>query len=136
MKLLGSLKNLLIEQAYFGDLVDAVKKRKILIISYDGDEDGGKGLRRIEPVCIGVSKANNRVLRAWDIEGASHTDKTKEQPLPGWRLFRLDKILSAKPTGEVYNEPRPNYNFNGDDSMVSVTVNAKFDDNQNIENLA
>jgi predicted DNA-binding transcriptional regulator YafY len=134
MKLLGTLKGLLIERASLGDLVDAVKKRKKLIIYYDGDEPGGKGLREIEPVCIGVSKRNNKVLRAWDIEGSSHTNTTGKQPLPGWRLFRLDRILSMKPTGEIYNEPRPNYNFNGDDSMVSVTINAKFDD-INRENL-
>jgi hypothetical protein len=84
-------------------------------------------LRQIEPVCLGVSKAGNKVLRAWDSEGSSHTAYKGEQPLPGWRLFRLDKILSHKPTGEVYNEPKPGYNFNGDKSMVSVIINAKFD---------
>jgi len=126
MKLLGTLKGLLIERAAIGDLVDAVKKRKKLIIYYDGDEPGGKGLREIEPVCIGVSKANNKVLRAWDIEGSSHTGYKGEQPLPGWRLFRLDKVLSIKPTGEIYNEVRPGYNLNGDKSMVSVIINAKF----------
>ena len=126
MKLLGTLKGLLIERAAIGDLVDSVKKRKKLIIYYDGDEPGGKGLREIEPVCIGVSKANNKVLRAWDIEGSSHTGFKGEQPLPGWRLFRLDKILSIKPTGEIYNEVRPGYNLNGDKSMVSVIINAKF----------
>jgi predicted DNA-binding transcriptional regulator YafY len=126
MKLLGTLKGLLVERAAIGDLVDAVKKRKKLIISYDGDEPGGKGLREIEPVCIGTSKRNNKVLRAWDIEGSSHTGFKGEQPLPGWRLFRLDKILSIKPTGEIYNEVRPGYNLNGDKSMISVIVNAKF----------
>jgi predicted DNA-binding transcriptional regulator YafY len=126
MKLLGTLKGLLIERASIGDLVDSVKKRKKLIIYYDGDEPGGKGLREIEPVCIGTSKANNKVLRAWDMEGSSHTGFKGEQPLPGWRLFRLDKILSIKPTGEIYNEVRPGYNLNGDKSMVSVIINAKF----------
>jgi len=126
MRLLESLRGLLIERAAIGDLVDAVKKRKKLIIYYDGDEPGGKGLREIEPVCIGTSNANNKVLRAWDMEGSSHTGFKGEQPLPGWRLFRLDKILSIKPTGEIYNEVRPGYNLNGDKSMVSVIINAKF----------
>lgn len=127
MKLLNVVKNLIVETASFQDLVDAVKKRKKLIIYYDGDEPGGRGLREIEPVCIGHSKANNKVLRAWDNEGSSHTAYKGEQPLPGWRLFRIDKILSVKPTGEIYNEPRPNYNSNGDRSMVTVIINAKFD---------
>jgi hypothetical protein len=69
------------------------------------------------------------VVRAWDKEGSSHTGYKGEQPLPGWRLFRVDKILSLKPTGDVYNEPRPGYNFNGDKSMVSVIINAVFDNN-------
>ena len=69
-------------------------------------------------------------MRAWDREGASHTAYKGEQPLPGWRLFKLDKIASLKPTGEVYNTPRPNYNFNGDRSMASVITIAKFDNTQ------
>ena len=136
MKLMESLKGIITERISVADLVDAIKKRKKLIIYYDGDEPGGRGLREIEPVCFGVSKRNNKVLRAWDMEGSSHTAFKGEQPLPGWRLFRVDKILGIKPTGEIYNEPRPNYNLNGDKSMVSVVVNAKFDNNRNRENLA
>ena len=127
MKLQGALKGLIYEIASLDSIVDAIKKRQVVVIYYDGDEPGGRGLREIEPVCLGVSKAGNKVLRAWDSEGASHTGYKGEQPLPGWRLFRLDKILSNKPTGEVYNTSRPGYNFNGDKSMVSVIINAKFD---------
>ena len=127
MKLQNTLKGLIYEIASLDSIVDAIKNRQVVVIYYDGDEPGGRGLREIEPVCLGVSKAGNKVLRAWDSEGASHTGYKGEQPLPGWRLFRLDKILSNKPTGEVYNQPRPGYNFNGDKSMVSVIINAKFD---------
>ena len=127
MKLNEALKGLICEIASKEGVVDAIKKRQKVIIYYDGDEPGGRGLRQIEPYCFGISKAGNQVLRAWDDEGASHTAYKGEQPLPGWRLFRLDKILSIKPTGEVYNTPRPGYNFNGDKSMVSVIINAKFD---------
>jgi hypothetical protein len=130
MRLFKTLVGLLNEQVSYQDVVDAIKNRKVLVIYYDGDEPGGRGLREIEPVCLGVSKANNKVLRAWDREGSSHTAYKGEQPLPSWRLFRLDKILSSKPTGEIYNEPRPNYNFDGDKTMVSVIINAKFDTTQ------
>ena len=129
MKLQQALKGLICEIASIDSIVDAIKGRKVVVIYYDGDEPGGRGLRQIEPVCLGVSKAGNKILRAWDSEGASHTGYKGEQPLPGWRIFRLDKILSNKPTGEVYNEPKPGYNFNGDKSMVSVIINAKFDNN-------
>jgi len=127
MKLNQALKGLICEIASIDGVVDSIKKRQVVIIYYDGDEPGGRGIRQIEPVCLGTSKAGNKILRAWDDEGASHTAYKGEQPLPGWRIFRLDKILSIKPTGEVYNTPKPGYNFNGDKSMVSVIINAKFD---------
>lgn len=127
MKLTNSLRGLICEIASVDSVVNAIKNRQKVIVYYDGDEPGGRGIREIEPVCLGTSKAGNKVLRAWDNEGASHTAYKGEQPLPGWRLFRLDKILSLKPTGEVYNTPRPGYNFNGDKSMVTVIINAKFD---------
>jgi hypothetical protein len=73
-----------------------------------------------------VSKAGNKVLRAWDYEGASHTATLGTQPLPGWRLFRLDKITSYKPNGQVFNEMRPKFNPNGDKSMVSIITLANF----------
>lgn len=130
MNLTNTLKGLLTEIASIQTVQDAVNGRKVCVIYYDGDEPGGRGLREVEPVALGKSKAGNLVMRGWDREGASHTGYKGEQPLPGWRLFRLDKILSMKPTGEVYNTPKPNYNFNGDKSMVSVITIAKFDNTQ------
>jgi predicted DNA-binding transcriptional regulator YafY len=127
MKLNGTLKALICEIASIDSVQSAVNNRNVAIINYDGDEPGGKGIREIEPVALGKSKAGNLVLRAWDREGSSHTAYKGEQPLPGWRLFRLDKILSFKPTGEIYNEVRPGYNLNGDRSMISVITIAKFD---------
>ena len=136
MKLQETLKDLICEIASIDSVVDAIKQKQRVIIYYDGDEPGGRGIREIEPVCLGVSKAGNKVLRAWDNEGSSHTAYLGDQPLPGWRLFRLDKILSNKPTGEVYNEIRPDYNLNGDKSMVSVIINAKFGNEPTQQNVA
>lgn len=130
MKLTKIAKSLILEVASIENIVDAIKKRQKIVIYYDGDEPGGRGLREIEPVCFGYSKSDNPVLRAWDSEGASHTGYKGEQPLPGWRLFRVDKILSFKPTGETFNEPKLNYNPNGDKSMRRVIINVVFDNNQ------
>jgi predicted DNA-binding transcriptional regulator YafY len=126
MKLQETLKGLICEIASVDSVVNAIKNRQKVIIYYDGDEPGGRGLRQIEPVCLGTSKAGNKVLRAWDEEGSSHTAYKGEQPLPGWRLFRLDKILSLKPSGENFAEMRPNFNPNGDKSMTSIIIIAKF----------
>jgi len=128
MKLYNTFKNLIVEVASTNRVIDAIRNRKKIVIYYDGDEPGGKGLRTIEPVCFGYSKKNNPVLRAWDYEGASHTAYLGEEPLPGWRLFRLDKITYLQPTAETFDEVRPNYNPNGDRSMTSVVINANFDD--------
>jgi predicted DNA-binding transcriptional regulator YafY len=93
MKLFGVFKELITEIASLDSIQDAIKNKKRVVIYYDGDEPGGKGLRLIEPVCLGYSKANNLVLRAWDYEGASHKGYLGVLPLPSWRMFRLDKIL-------------------------------------------
>ena len=126
MKLYNTVKSLILEVASIESIIDAIKNKKKIIIYYDGDEPGDRGLREIEPVCFGYSKADNPVLRAWDSEGASYTAYKGEQPLPGWRLFRTDKILSFKPTGENFTTPRPNYNPDGDKSMNRVIINANF----------
>jgi hypothetical protein len=49
-----------------------------------------------------------------------------EKPLPDWRYFKIDKIDSIQPTGENFDTIRPNYNPNGDKSMIKVVINAKF----------
>jgi predicted DNA-binding transcriptional regulator YafY len=128
MKLYNTVKSLILEVASIDSIVDAIKKKNKVIIYYDGDEPGGRGLRQIEPVCFGYSKSDNPVLRAWDEQGSSHTAYKGEQPLPGWRLFRVDKILSFKPSGEKFNTSRPGYNKTGDKGMIRVIINANFDE--------
>lgn len=130
MKLYNIAKSLILEVASMDSIVDAIKRRERIIIYYEGDEPGGNGLRIIEPVCFGYSKADNPVVRAWDLEGASHSGYEGEQPLPGWRLFRVDKITSFRSSGEKFDEVRPGYNLAGDKGMVNVIINAKFDDNE------
>lgn len=130
MKLYNIAKSLILEVASIDSIVDAIKKKDKIIIYYDGDEPGGRGLREIEPVCFGYSKSDNPVLRAWDSKGASHTGYKGKQPLPGWRLFRVDKILSFRPSGEKFNEIKPGYNLAGDKGMVKIIINAKFDNNE------
>lgn len=126
MKLTESLKDLIVEVASLETVIDCIKNKRRCIIYYDGDEPGGRGLREIEPVCLGTSKRGNKVLRAWDLEGASHRGYLRKKPLPGWRMFRLDKILMMKPTDENFTEMRPNFNPNGDKSMTSVIIVSKF----------
>jgi predicted DNA-binding transcriptional regulator YafY len=129
MKLYNTFKSLILEIASLNSITDAIKRRQRVIIYYQGDEPGGNGLRLIEPVCFGYSKSGNPVLRAWDMEGASHRAYLGKKPLPGWRLFRVDKIVSLRPTNVTFKKPRPGYNMNGDKSMTRIIINAVFNNN-------
>lgn len=126
MKLLESLKLLITEAASIDDIKRAIEQKQLCSIYYEGDEPGGRGLREIEPVALGRSKAGNLVFRAWDRAGSSHTAYKGEQPLPSWRLFRVDKTTMFKPTRETFTQAKPGYNFNGDKSMTEVIIIAKF----------
>jgi len=132
MKLLEKLQGVINEAAALSDVRDSISNKKTVIIYYDGKDNGGKGYRTIEPVCLGYSKRGNLVLRAWESEGASWSDKNDENYLPGWRLFRLDKIFTFQPTMDNFVEMRPFYNPDGDRSMTRVLINAKFNNEENI----
>jgi len=128
MKLITTFKSLLTEIASLDDIKDSINKKIVVTMYYDGDEPGGKGYRVVEPVAVGYSKGgNNLVLRAWDLDGASHKATIGEEPLPSWRLFRVDKILTYQPTTDSFTEVRPNYNPTGDNSMINMLLNATFD---------
>ena len=89
-------------------------------------------MRLIEPVCLwGQQKRGNKAVRAYDVEGASHTGFLGKQILPGWRIFRLDKIMSLNPTGEVFTNPREGFNFTGDKTFAGgiCIVKAEFEQN-------
>lgn len=129
MKLLDSLKTLLNEAVSNNEVKDSIRKKKVVNIYYNGKDNGGKGYRTIEPVCLGVSKKGRLVLRAWEREGSSYSAQNEGNVLPGWRLFRLDKIFTYTPTLDTFTEVRPGYNPNGDKSMITVYLNTKFNDN-------
>jgi len=126
MKLYNTIKQIILEKS-LDQITNAIKNQNLVTIYYDGEDNGGKGLRTIEPFCFGVSKAGNRVIRAWEREGASYTAQKGEQPLPGWRLFRVDRIgsFNIKPT-ETFDEIRPNFNPD-DKGMVGLKICAPFE---------
>jgi len=125
MKLFSSFKEVITEAVSFDDLQRAIKNLDVITITYDGDEPGGKGYRTVHPVCLGRSKSGNLVLRAYDIEGASHRASLGLKPLPSWRMFRIDKTFTFNRTGEKFSELPADYNPNGDKSMTQVYINAK-----------
>lgn len=126
MKLYNIVKRLILEKSA-EEIVNSIKNKNLVTIYYDGDDNGGKGLRVIEPFCYGTSKAGNAVIRAWEREGASYTAQKGTQPLPGWRLFRIDRIGSYNfDPRQNFTEPRPSYNPN-DKGMTSIKLCAEFE---------
>jgi hypothetical protein len=119
-------EKLLLESPGGQAIVDSIKNRNVISLDYQGKNPNGIGNRIVEPVCLGYNKRNRMVLRVWDREGSSHTAAIGKQPLPGWRLLRVDRIGSYEPTGETFKDIHPGYNRNGDRSMSRVIANAKF----------
>jgi len=126
MRLYNTIKQIILEKS-FDQIANSVRNKNLVTIYYDGEDNGGKGLRVIEPFCFGVSKAGNAVIRAWEREGASFTAQKGEQPLPGWRLFRVDRIGSYNvDPRQTFDSARPLYNPN-DKGMKSIRLCAKFE---------
>ncbi len=117
MKLYNSLKGLILEATNRVDIEKAIKGRNVVSIYYAGDTTLNPGWRTIEPVCDGMSRTKvgpgNLVVRAWQRDGATDRPRT----MPGWRLFRADRITSWNPTLDTFDEPRPNFNPTGDKTL-------------------
>lgn len=107
---------------------DAINNRYRVLINYDDEENHVTGTRLVEPYALGYTKANNLAFRGYQYNGASL------RGVPKWKLFRLDRVISWKPTNQHFNiDPRSNgwdaeeYNNDGDNSMIRVINQVKFD---------
>lgn len=98
---------------------DAIDKRMTAIIRYNTKEEGQHLAKRtIFPVAYGTTKSDNIVVRAYQTEGDTTTVK------PGWKFFRVDRILSwANMKNSRFSMQKLvdlGYNKEGDDSMAQV----------------
>ena len=50
----------------------------------------------------------------------------KGNPIPGWRLFRVDKIFTYNVLMDKFTEMRPFFNPNGDKRMSRIIKIAEF----------
>jgi hypothetical protein len=99
-------------------IVDAINEHKYLYIYYEGETTQETGYRTIRPFVLGRLKNGNLALRAWQDKGRSdslrpdsprnrlhHEHEFDEgKTKPGWRLFLVDNIKSAYPTGVKFNK--------------------------------
>jgi len=146
---INDIRLLLTEAASQSDIVDAINNHKIIYIEYN-DPNGdpkGNGYRTIEPYLLGTSIHGKLSIRAYQQAGSSWSFTTRKRKIfgnpkkigparreheyfydksmvrPGWREFRVDRIVSFTPTGKYFSTApdkiRPLYNPN-DKGMASI----------------
>lgn len=117
------LESLLLEEAREIDVIDAIKKKYEVYITYDPKDNKpeGKGERVIQPVAYGKTTKGRMALRAFQPEGDT------ESSVPRWKMFALDSIIEWRPNKEKHFSKPPMYNENGDNSFTEVYVISKFD---------
>jgi hypothetical protein len=104
-----------------GILVDAIKNRKVLEIDYVDGPDVDNGPRLIEPHALGRATSGNILVRSWVVNGTSRSNGRRGTPMPGWRLFRFDRIKTAVPNGKVF---KTKLGYNSKDARF-ITFEAK-----------
>ena len=122
---------LLNEEVQQNNVINAIKKRHEVSFRYDSGDGDSRGKQQritVQPVAYGTTTAGNPCFRGYQLNGSSETFEKGEKPLPGWRLFILDKVVSNswKDSGKVFNEP-PGFNKEGDKTMANVMIIANFE---------
>jgi hypothetical protein len=128
------VNKILNESVDVNQVTDAIQNHKQILINYQGEDNDNTGRRLIEIFAYGLTKGNNPCIRAYQTMGDSMRGE------PKWKLFRLDRILSWKDTGNVFTEPpkedgwrdidgktAPDFNTNGDNTMSVVYQVAHFE---------
>jgi predicted DNA-binding transcriptional regulator YafY len=125
----NTLKELILENVNRSRIEDAIDKKQRVRIYYMGEDGDVSGYRNIEPYVLGLSKANNPIIRAWQINGVTDTES------PMWKTFRVDKIRDWRPYPNYFfdtpserpeTSSAPNYRQDGDDSMITIYKQARF----------
>ena len=122
MKLTSVFKDIILEAVNRNQIISAINNRNVCTIYYEGDTISNPGYREIEPYVYVLSKRENPVIRAYQLEGKTDTPEN----MPGWRMFRVDRMVDFVNSGDIFNEPKPLYNPSGDKDMTRIYAQAKF----------
>jgi len=82
-------------------IINAINNMEVLNFTYKGHP------RVVEPHAYGMGSDGDDLLRAYQVGGYSSSGR-----LPKWRLFEVNKLYNLSPTGEKFNEARPDYHRN------------------------
>lgn len=118
-KLLETYRQLLREFASISDVISAIDNHNVVKFFYEGDHTEARGERIGEIYALGESTAGNKVVRVFQLKGATDT------VVPNWKLFRVDKMRDIEVL-RTFSKPRPLFNVGGDNTMTRVFNIAKF----------
>lgn len=82
------------------EVYNALRVNRVLAFQYDDQ------LRVAEAHSLGITKDGHLAVRTWQTSGES------SQPLPGWRMFRLDKMTEARALATQSEAPREGFQPN------------------------
>ena len=96
------------------DLVicEAVRELRLVEFGYE-DSDGNFHHRIVEPYVYGRTSGGEDALRGYQVGG------TSENRLPGWRLFRRDRMTSLRRTATPFQGTAPGY-AHGDSALSPI----------------
>jgi hypothetical protein len=89
------------------EICQAIHHRRCLQFWYRG------GTRKVEPYAYGVSDGGHPILRAYQVEGHSHSRSQ------GWKLFQAEEIREFEVLDETFEAPRAGYMRN-DPTMTKI----------------
>ena len=95
------------------DLCAAIASQNIVQFYYAGDKM--PGMRTVEPHMIAYTLANNLVLSAWFLGGASESQEGQ-----GWREYRLDFMSQIVILPQTFAAARPDYNPFGGEKLHNI----------------
>jgi len=138
MMQLGSIyRALLMEAVGATDIIKSINNNYLVELTYR-DEKNMITKRVIEPYVYGVDHRGYTFIRAWHKEGQSisaHNGKIKKdrlQEAPGWRLFRMNRIISYvlkkqkfDISADYISLHRPKYKGKADKQMSNVLAYVK-----------
>lgn len=125
-KLYEKLKRFLNESVDFDDVLRAIHDKKYVELYYDdgkpGVEGNPKGRRIIMPLAVGLTKAGNPVVRAFQVNGGN-----SRTGAPDYVFCRLDRVVSWREMNKTFDAPPDDrYNYDGDMTMSRMDANADF----------
>jgi hypothetical protein len=86
---------------------EALRLNKCLELQYDGWS------RTVEVHAVGFTREQNAVMRVWQAQGGSNSGAK------GWKLLRLDEVVSGQICRVSSSAPRPGYKP-GDPAMSRI----------------